>query len=147
MDDLESHRMLVKMNELRQNFEKKDKEEQMKDDKLELTRMLESHLRTTFIGDLASIEEILGELWGHGQVRLTAEQEGFRDKWMALRKVILDKGNNRIKKMKEDIRPYEVEKVGYNYELQPDKVVNTNRLNWRDTFPGSDNDLSKIVRS
>ncbi len=75
-------------------------------------------IKTTMIGALASVEEKFGNIWGfkkNGQ--LTEDEQYFSDLYQELRKEILDKGNNQVKKAKSLLDLYEVDYVGYTVTL------------------------------
>ena len=70
------------------------------------------------IGAIASIEEKLGSLWGHGENRqLTDKEKNLRETFMEMRKVILDRGNTQIRACKSLVDGYSVEFIGYTITL------------------------------
>ena len=77
---------------------------------------------TTMIGALASIEKHLGFLWGHDSDKpLTADQKALADIYEDLRSEILDKGNNQVRILNDEIDQYEVKKLRYSVLILPVK--------------------------
>ena len=69
--------------------------------KKRLLNNLKKKFDTTTIGSLAIVEDIFGELWGHGvhYNELTDEEKEWREDWNEARTKILDLGN-----LKKDFR-------------------------------------------
>lgn len=88
-------------------------------DKNKLKREIISRIKTVMIGAVASIENHLGELWGFKEKRqLTRVEEELVDKFTALRKEILDRGNNEIRAITNTLETYDIDYVGYVLELK-----------------------------
>jgi len=68
-----------------------------------IKRIADSYLRTTFIGAIATFEEMFGFMWGHGKINKTPEEQELFALWQECRKRILDKGNNNIRLTKQSI--------------------------------------------
>lgn len=84
-------------------------------DKNHLEREVASRMNTIMIGILATLEKsVFGRLWGQQKCdekgyiieELTEEEEQWLAEWENVRDEILDKGNNQIKLMKQDLRKY-----------------------------------------
>jgi len=65
---------------------------------------------TTTIGSLAVIEDIFGELWGHGvhYNELTDEEKEWREDWNEARTKILDLGNSNLRAAQSEISQYSI---------------------------------------
>ena len=94
-------------------------------DKNELKRRMQSRVRTTMIAALAAIENSeIGKLWGQHKMNKngvykqdpTEEEEDWLDVWADVRTIILDKGQDQIKKLNSDIQDYRV--AGYKYKIK-----------------------------
>lgn len=83
-----------------------------------LSNHLEKDIRTLFIGIIDEIEKSLGYLWGHGNEELTDNQKRFLERWQFLRKRILDRGNNTIRKMDQTINKINLERYHYNMKVR-----------------------------
>lgn len=81
-----------------------------------LSDIAEQKMRTTFIGALAAIEDIFGELWGvdipHNE--RTKEQKEYYELWQELRTEILNNGNNRCRELLNEISNHVVKWDRYN---------------------------------
>ncbi len=75
-----------------------------------LERVIESKIRTSFIGAIATFENRFGDLWGHGKPfdSLTEQQKENRRDWADARAEILDKGNNQIRAIHKEMDQYTV---------------------------------------
>jgi hypothetical protein len=93
-----------------------NRKQELDKDKLQLA--VATGMKTIMIGAIASIEEKLGKLWGHGKkTELTANEQFLSDIFSELRKAILDKGNTQIRQCKQIIDGYTVEFSGYSITL------------------------------
>ncbi len=92
-------------------------EEQSKE---RLFKIIEKKLRTTFIGDIAAIEEQFGTLWGidYAAKDLTEDERIFKEKWDKLRTNILDRGNAQIRGLKNELEQHTIQWDGYSYDLK-----------------------------
>jgi hypothetical protein len=70
--------------------------------------ILKKKFDTTTIGSLAILEELFGELWGHGipYGSLTEEEEEWREVWNEVRTKILDLGNSNLRGAQSEIAQY-----------------------------------------
>lgn len=84
-----------------------------------LLRIIKKKLETTFIGDIAAIEESLGYLWGidFEDKDLTENEEKLKKIWFDLRNNILDRGNAQIRGIKSELEQYTINFDGYNYHF------------------------------
>lgn len=71
------------------------------------------------IGAIAAIEEEFGFLFGHGKSSLTKEEREIDNYFRAVRKKILDLGNDQIKRLDDDLEGYSVNEQKYNTEFEP----------------------------
>lgn len=76
-----------------------------------LSKILESKMKTIMIGAIASIEEEFEEFLDDPEVF---------DAFTRCRSSILDKGNNQIRNMKEELTQYKVDWKRYNYKITRD---------------------------
>lgn len=76
----------------------------------QLTRHIETKMKTTMIGALAKFEENFGSLWGHGldDSELTDVQRQYKELWNLTRTEILNNGNNQLRAAKDEINCYTV---------------------------------------
>lgn len=96
------------------NFEKESVDNQQ-----DILRVLiEKKIRTTMIGAIDSIEKYFGYLFGHrsGDL-LTEEEEEMLKVFQDLRKEILDKGNNQIRLLNEELSKFEISRKVYHLVL------------------------------
>lgn len=78
--------------------------------KKRLLNNIKKKFDTTTIGSLAIIEEIFGELWGHGvhYNELTEEEREWREDWTEARTKILDLGNSNLRAAHSEISQYSI---------------------------------------
>ena len=86
-------------------------------DKHKLKDKIESRIRTTMIGAIAAIEEEFGFLFGHGKSSLTKEERELDNYFRAVRKKILDLGNDQIKRLEDDLEGYDIDGPKYHTEF------------------------------
>lgn len=96
---------------LRKEAEEKNKVNYQKISNNRLSKNIEKKIRTTFIGDINTVEKYFGELWGHGKdyKDLTESEKRERKVWDACRKEMLDKGNNELRAANSEISQYTIE--------------------------------------
>ena len=103
-----------------------------------LQEKIESKIKTTMIGSIASIEEEFGFLFGHGKESLTKEEHAMYKLFQQLRTRILDLGNEQIKRMKLDLDLFEVKGPVYKYTFKLNPYINV--LNPYDKGKDNEND-------
>lgn len=83
----------------------------MSDSKDRLTRSVQRHLESCFIGSLAMFEEEFGELWGLNtkDSLLTDIQRKNRERWRRVRSAILNSGNAKMRTLLIEIDHRRVE--------------------------------------
>lgn len=84
-----------------------------------LEKIVETKIRTAFIGALAAFEEKFGSLWGHDKDDITPEQEEMYNIWEDARTQILNNGNNQIRAAKQEIENHVIKWNRYKYEFIP----------------------------
>lgn len=83
-----------------------------------LYQAITKRIKTSFIGALDSVESHMSPLWESEDGKpLTEAQKEIREMFMMIRSEILDKGNNQIREMKNDLDVYEVQFKSYRLEL------------------------------
>ena len=84
------------------NLNRKNEEEAAK---RKLLRDIEKHIRTVMIGALADMEAEFGVYWEHGKdkVELEDEQLEERERWEKVRNSILNRGNNKIRAINDEV--------------------------------------------
>lgn len=78
--------------------------------KTRLFKILDTKLRTTFIGDLNAFEQEFSDLWRN--------DEKLRKIWQIIRKKILDNGNNTIRAVEKELRQYTVYWTGEHLDFR-----------------------------
>ncbi len=73
-------------------------------------------MRTIMIGAIASIEEEF-QAWLKLNGKRTLEEQEFFNAFQACRASILDKGNDKIRDVEDELAQYVVEWKRYNYEI------------------------------
>jgi len=71
----------------------------------EVRQILESRFKTSFIGNIAAVEEAMGHLWKQGAPydELTPEEKTWRVIWKGVRDKILDHSNRQRRLATEEI--------------------------------------------
>ena len=84
-----------------------------------LGTIIETKLKTSFIGALSQFEQEFGYLWGHGkgQDELTDEELKMRIKWEKVRNNVLNNGNNQIRAIQNELTQYTVKWNRYQYNI------------------------------
>lgn len=77
-----------------------------------LKQVLATKMTTIFIGALASVERSMGYLWGEGKDDLTENEKKWGKIYQELRNEILNKGNNQIRAMSNELDKYSVKYNG-----------------------------------
>lgn len=75
-----------------------------------LSDNLQKKLQTSFIGSLSKFEESFGSLWGHSKTdsERTPEEKELHRKWLEVRNIILNNGNNQIRAMRNEVDEYTI---------------------------------------
>jgi transcription termination factor Rho len=89
------------------NTADKNRQEISKDN---LEKLIVKRMQTIMIGALASVEQHFGFLWGKDDVtkQKTEEEREIESIFQKIRAEILDKSNNQIRSIKEDLQLYDV---------------------------------------
>ncbi len=103
--------MFGKVGKLREEAKKKNDILYKKSSANKLAKNIEKKIRTTFIGDINTVEKYFGELWGHGKEYkdLTDAEKRERKVWDSCRKEMLDKGNNELRAANAELSEYTIE--------------------------------------
>lgn len=83
-------------------------------DGADLLRVARKKFFNTFIGDLRTIEEFFGHLWGLNSPTeaCTANQLKWRDAWEEARNEILNNGNSQLRAMENEMSYYHITRKG-----------------------------------
>ena len=86
----------------------KSEERYRESSKKRLLNIIKQKFDTTTIGSLAVLEELFGELWGHGipYRELTEDEVEWREIWNEARTKILDLGNSNLRGAQSEIAQY-----------------------------------------
>lgn len=112
---------LFRASNRRKELQKENDARFKEESKRRLKTNAEKKMKTTFIGAIDSIEKKFGHLWGRGKTQLSPSERNWAELWEELRKEILDKGNNQLRNLKNEIDEYEVEWQKYHYEFRGNK--------------------------
>ena len=103
---------------LKKKMQEESQQRYLDESKRRLARIVETKLKTSFIGALSHFEQEFGFLWGHGQQGdLTEEQEFMKEIWDRTRTAVLNNGNNQIRAVKSEIANHSIEWQRYRAEL------------------------------
>jgi hypothetical protein len=118
----EGYNNLRKAAALQQKLKEKRHQDFLNKSRDKLVGSIKKLLMTTAIGSLAEIENMFGELWGHGlpKGQLTKDQLETRELWEELRTKILDRVNKNIRNLESMAPLYSIEWLGYKMELRFD---------------------------
>lgn len=75
-----------------------------------LSKIIESKVRTTFIGDLNTFEQEFESL--------LKNDPNFKKVWVSVRKKILDSGNNHIRALQKELRQYTIYWTGEEHKFK-----------------------------
>lgn len=80
-----------------------------------LLRIVETKLRTAFVGPLAQFEEHFGQLWGRKRrpEHMTAQERAWWELYQKARNNILTNGNNQLRAVQAEVALYDVVYNGY----------------------------------
>lgn len=79
-----------------------------KESKDRLSSIIETKIKTSFIGAISQFEEDFGFLWGHGEEELEEDQRIMKEIWDKTRTSILNNGNNQIRGASNEIELYKI---------------------------------------
>lgn len=83
-----------------------------------LKSAIKTRIKTTMVGAIDSVEKILGFLlYLNEQRELTPEESELKELFFELRKDILDKGNNQIRQIDEDLAKFDITRKIYHITL------------------------------
>jgi hypothetical protein len=115
---------------LKKKMQEESQQRYLDESKRRLSKIVETKLKTSFIGALSNFEQEFGFLWGHEQEGdLTEEQEFMKEIWERTRTSVLNNGNNQIRAVKSEIANHSVEWQRYQTELLPVKRMESKEDN------------------
>lgn len=112
--------------QMKEKIRKETEEKYLKESKKRLKNILETKLRTTFIGALDIFERTFGYLWGKDSPEpLDDTQQEMFEIWQEVRKRILDQGNNQMRAAQNEIDQYTIRWNRYTMVLpvKPNKTI------------------------
>jgi hypothetical protein len=97
------------------------REEQNQLIKERLAKILTKKLETAFIAPLEEFEKAFGFLWGHGKPweSLSKQEKFVRKIWDTVRKQILNRGNEQIRAVYNELELYNISWKGYRAKFFP----------------------------
>ena len=103
---------------LKKKMQEENQQRYLDESKKRLSKIVETKLKTAFIGALSNFEQEFGFLWGHGQQSdPTEEQEFMKEIWERTRTSVLNNGNNQIRAVRSEIANHSIEWQRYRTEL------------------------------
>ncbi len=94
-----------------------------------LAHTIKKKTTTIFIGALDSIEKKFGHWWGYGKEdELTSREEEIQQMWLELREEILNKSNNQLRALMQELSEYDVEWLRKQYIFPISQVYNKGEL-------------------
>ena len=115
---MDEEKTFSSMRALKKKMDEERKRSYEDNSKNRLGKILETKLKTSFIGSLSHFEEHFGFLWGHESGEdITEEQEFMRDLWEKARTAVLNNGNNQIRGCKAEIEQYNISWNRYTLNL------------------------------
>ena len=103
---------------LKKKMQEESQQRYLDESKKRLSKIVETKLKTAFIGALSNFEQEFGFLWGHEQKSgPTEEQEFMKEIWERTRTSVLNNGNNQIRAVKSEIANHSIEWQRYQTEL------------------------------
>jgi hypothetical protein len=108
-DDLEA-RLRAVTRERQPREAKASADRYARDSKAQLLAVCKRKCQTGFIGALSRVEQLLGDLWGHGRpaAECSPDQLAWRPVWEELRTAILTNGNNQVRALENELALYTV---------------------------------------
>jgi hypothetical protein len=103
---------------LKKKMQEENQQKYLEDSKRRLAKIVETKIKTSFIGALSHFEQEFGFLWGHDKTEgLTEEQEFMREIWDRTRTAVLNNGNNQIRAIKSEVANHSVEWQRYRADM------------------------------
>ena len=108
-----------KLHLLRQKAKEANREQYLARSKERLIKIIETKLRTSFIGSLHAFEQTFGFLWGVNKQpeERTEEEKYFFDLWTKARNDVLNNGNNQIRAARNEIENHTVNWNRYSIQM------------------------------
>jgi len=106
--------------EARKSRQLKEMEEIKYRSKEYIFNRIRKDLMTIAIGDIATMENHFGVLWGHGKdaADLTENERKWAQRWQIIREDILDNVNKKIRNIEKELGKFEITHTGYHYNLR-----------------------------
>lgn len=108
MDNFEN---LKAMNEYKKIAANDHDDKYLKSSSDRLMKIIETKVRTSFIGAISQFEELIGkELWGHGKPTEKCDEDElyWRKVWDRVRTNILNNGNAQLRALQSEVGYYEI---------------------------------------
>lgn len=104
--------------QIKRQEEQKRRLKYKEDSKHRLKEIAKKKIQTTMIGALDSIEKFFAFLWQPDRNgRISEEGKIMKNKYEKAREEILDRGNNQIRNLNNEIDQYDIEWLRYNLTL------------------------------
>lgn len=129
----DGHDYLRQMSEYRDAGKATSQDNYKQQSRERLRKNIESKIRTTMIGALSHVEQVLGFLWGQGKPKHTLTDEELSNEVLKeeLRTAILNLGNNQIRAANSELGQYDVEWKRHHYQLNGDPQTDNTRKGLR----------------
>jgi transcription termination factor Rho len=115
---MSEHMDFKSLKALKKKMQEENQQRYLDESKKRLSKIVETKLKTAFIGALSNFEQEFGFLWGHGQKSdPTEEQEFIKEIWERTRTSVLNNGNNQIRAVRSEIANHSIEWQRYRTEL------------------------------
>jgi hypothetical protein len=100
---------------------RKEQEELVRKEKeaQRLSRSIDKHFDTTYIGALHAVEKMFGPLWANGipEDQLTEDEYRWRQRWKMVRNEILKNGNDERRAAQAELREYTIERNKHHIDI------------------------------
>ena len=114
------------MNAIKSRMAEYNRKKYESDSKNRLCNIIETKVKTSFIGAISQFEENFGFLWGHGQSdELEEDQKLMKEIWEKTRTHILNNGNNQIRAASNEIELYTINWERHTMELPVKPIKET----------------------
>jgi hypothetical protein len=111
MDELDPCQLMA----LKKKIRKENEDKYLQDSKKRLQSIIETKIRTTFIGALDAFERTFGDLWGYdSDEEPNKSQQSLKKLWQQVRNDILDLGNNQLRAAHLEIENHTIKWDRYN---------------------------------